>query len=186
MPRYFFHVHDGTEVPDQDGVELVDTNEARVQAVIASGEALKDLKGAFWKEGEWRMRVLHPRPGAVGRVGDPNEASLVVEASARGASVLLTGDAESPQLVGLARPVDVLKVGHHGSSDEGLARLLGRLRPRTAVISAGAGNRHGHPHPATLAALAAADARVLRTDRDGDVTVTAASGGGGCGATRCP
>jgi competence protein ComEC len=84
-------------------------------------------------------------------------------------------------------PVHAFKVGHHGSADDGLGRLLARLGPRTALISAGRGNRHGHPHPSTIAALAEARARVLRTDRDGDLTV--AAGGReepGCDAPRCP
>ena len=45
MPRYFFHVDDGRDIPDQEGVELAGPDEARAQAVIACGEALKDLYG---------------------------------------------------------------------------------------------------------------------------------------------
>ena len=48
MPRYFFHVHDGKDIPDHDGVELSGPEEARSQAVSATGEALKDLGGEFW------------------------------------------------------------------------------------------------------------------------------------------
>ena len=58
MPRYFFHVHDGIGVPDRDGVEIADPHEARVQALIACGEAIKELRGRFWEEGEWRMQVV--------------------------------------------------------------------------------------------------------------------------------
>ena len=43
--RYFFHVHDGKERPDRDGVELTGPDQARKQAVVVSGEALKDLDG---------------------------------------------------------------------------------------------------------------------------------------------
>ena len=52
------------------------------------------------------------------------------------------------------RPVEILKVSHHGSADAGLPALLEDLRPRIAVISVGAGNTYGHPTPETLAALA--------------------------------
>ena len=45
MPRYFFHLKDGHEHLDRDGVELSGLDEVRTQAVIASGEALKDLGG---------------------------------------------------------------------------------------------------------------------------------------------
>lgn len=57
MPRYFFNVHDGTDVPDEDGVELSGPEEARNQAVTACGEALKDLDGTFWESKEWTMTV---------------------------------------------------------------------------------------------------------------------------------
>jgi hypothetical protein len=57
MPRYFFHVHDGKDIPDHTGVELAGPEEARDKAVTACGEALKDLDGAFWVSEEWTMRV---------------------------------------------------------------------------------------------------------------------------------
>ena len=52
MPRYYFHVHDGHEVPDEDGVDLSDDDDARTQAVIAAGEALRDTGRTFWKHPE--------------------------------------------------------------------------------------------------------------------------------------
>jgi competence protein ComEC len=83
--------------------------------------------------------------------------------------MLMTADAESDVLAGLPlEPVDVLKVSHHGSADDGLPGLLERLRPTVAVIEVGRHNRYGHPAPSTLDALRAV-ARVLRTDRDGTV-----------------
>ena len=93
--------------------------------------------------------------------------------------MLLTADAESDVLAGLdLRPVDVLKVAHHGSADDGLPTLLTRLRPRIATVSAGVRNRYGHPAPATLRALRVAGAAVLRTDRDGTIRLTPAGPGG--------
>jgi hypothetical protein len=57
MPRYFFHVHDGKDTPDVEGTELSSPQEARDKAVIACGEALKDLDGDFWESREWTMTV---------------------------------------------------------------------------------------------------------------------------------
>jgi competence protein ComEC len=85
----------------------------------------------------------------------------------------MPADAESDVTGALPlAPVDVLKVAHHGSADEGLRALLERLHPGAAVIEVGEGNSYGHPAPATMSALARAVPRVYRTDRDGDVTVT--------------
>jgi len=134
---------------------------------VAAGDALR--------VGEWRLSVLWPRPGDLVRATDPNDASLIVRARANGVRALLTGDAESRQLraTGGLRGIDVLKVGHHGSGDGGLAWVLARDAPRLALVSVGEGNRFGHPHPDTLAVLAAAGVAVLRTDREGDLTVSA-------------
>jgi hypothetical protein len=57
VPRYFFHVHDGRDIPDEEGVELSGPEEARNQAVTACGEALKDLGGEFWESAIWTMTV---------------------------------------------------------------------------------------------------------------------------------
>ena len=57
MPRYFFHFA-GSPMPDDSlGTVLPGTDDARTQAVIATGEMLRDLNGAFWNDPEWRMHV---------------------------------------------------------------------------------------------------------------------------------
>ena len=62
VPRYFFHVHDGVDQPDNEGVEFPSAEEARAQAVTATGEALRDLDGTFWDgDKEWRMTVRNGR-----------------------------------------------------------------------------------------------------------------------------
>ena len=56
MPRYFFNVHDGEDIPDQDGSELPDLDAVRVEALRAAGEMLPD-SARFWKGQEWLMVV---------------------------------------------------------------------------------------------------------------------------------
>jgi hypothetical protein len=58
MPRYYFHVRDGKDMPDEIGTEYTDDNAARAAAVTGTGELLKDLGGEFWNSGEWLMRVV--------------------------------------------------------------------------------------------------------------------------------
>lgn len=128
--------------------------------------------------GRWRLRVLHPPPGAAGRPrsGD-NDASVVLLAEVFGRRVLLTGDVEAAaerELVdryGRALRADVLKVAHHGSRSSSAERFLAAVRPSLALVSAGARNPYGHPAPEVLARLRAHGARVLRTDRDGMVVL---------------
>jgi competence protein ComEC len=105
-----------------------------------------------------------------------NENSLVVLVTFGAFSALLTGDApvEVEQAAALAAgPVDVLKVGHHGSRTSTSEELLGRARPGAAVISVGRGNRYGHPHEPVLDALAGSGVDVYRTDLNGTVSVRA-------------
>ena len=70
------------------------------------------------------------------------------------------------------RPVEAMKVSHHGSADPGLPQVLDRLRPQAAGIEVGRGNSYGHPAPATMAALRRSVPYVYRTDQDGTVTLT--------------
>lgn len=90
-------------------------------------------------------------------------------------TTLFTGDAEHDQLQemvdkSVVGPIDVLKVGHHGSKNALTPALAQALTPRLALVSAGAGNRYGHPAPATLEVLEATGTQVLRTDEEGDVS----------------
>jgi competence protein ComEC len=104
---------------------------------------------------------------------DPNENAIVLLVSYGSIDALFTADAESNVTLPLAPPpVEILKVAHHGSEDAGLAQLLGRLRPRVAVISVGDQNDYGHPAPSTIAAVTRWPGLSLyRTDEDGPVTV---------------
>lgn len=57
MPRYFFHVVDGSTFTDLEGTELPNIKAARNEAVRFAGSLLKDKPETFWDAGEWTMRV---------------------------------------------------------------------------------------------------------------------------------
>lgn len=131
--------------------------------------------------GRLRLEVLSP-PGDGAPAEDPNQDSIVLRASYRGRTALLTGDAEAEAVPLAPGALDALKVAHHGSADGGLDTLLAQARPTVALISVGADNPHGHPSAETLATLAERDACVLRTDRGGDVWVDLSGAGLSAGA----
>jgi competence protein ComEC len=164
-------VLDGRDgVREPAGLALAARARARAVADVAARQ------GQRLRAGGIALRVLWPpprEPGAPPAGGeDPNQRAIVALATLGGMRVLLTADAESDVLAPLGLDaVDVLKVSHHGSADEGLPALLQTLRPRLAGIEVGARNTFGHPVPATVAALRAAGAQVVRTDRDGSVAV---------------
>jgi competence protein ComEC len=139
----------------------------------AAGIATERIaQGDRLSSGGLRLDVLWPPPevlSARAAPEDPNSLSLVLVARWRRFTMLLTGDAEASTVPLDPGPLDVLKVAHHGSEDQGLGELLDRTSPELAIVSVGAGNPYGHPAPGALATLARKGVRVLRTDRDGTV-----------------
>jgi len=61
MPKFFFDVHDGISMCDDVGYELPDLEAAKQQAVIFSGDLLRDSGSQFWQGDEWRMDVRDER-----------------------------------------------------------------------------------------------------------------------------
>lgn len=133
--------------------------------------------GMALRVGAMKVRVLSPPPRPPGPPPeDPNPRAVVAVVSSGGFDLLLSGDAESVALSRLALPdVEAMKVPHHGSSDPGLADVLGRARPEVAAIPVGE-NSYGHPAPSTLAALRARVPHVRRTDRDGTIRLEIENG----------
>jgi competence protein ComEC len=114
--------------------------------------------GQSWVWDGVRFEVLHPLEPSVqstpplrAREPKPNEVSCVLRISQGQASVLLTGDVETPQEWALVQsglqPVDLLLVPHHGSKTSSSPAFLEALQPRLALVQAGYRNRFGHPAP---------------------------------------
>ena len=135
--------------------------------------------GQVLQVGRLTIEILSPAPLAPGAPPpeDPNPRGVAAIVRAGDFDLWLSADAESDAILPLPlRPVEAMKVSHHGSADPGLPQVLERLRPQVAAIEVGAGNSYGHPTPDTLAALRAAVPHVYRTDRDGTVTLTVRDG----------
>lgn len=88
------------------------------------------------------------------------------------AMVLRAGELGRP---GIAH-VEVVKVAHHGSSDQE-PRLYAALAATVGLVGVGADNGYGHPTAALLRTLATTGTAVARTDRDGLVLVSASPTG---------
>jgi ComEC/Rec2-related protein len=120
--------------------------------------------------GRLRWRVLWPVLGSPA-IASSNERGLAVEFEGRGIRSLFLADLdERAQAALLAtrtiRPVDVVKVAHHGSADQDDA-LYDALHARVGMISVGAANGYGHPTAKLLGLLRRLAVRVLRTDVNG-------------------
>ncbi len=105
-----------------------------------------------------------------------NSHSLVFRLKIGRFNALFTGDLEKKQeemLVssGVLGKIDVLKVGHHGSSGSTSSNFLKILCPKYAVISVGKDNTYGHPTKETIDILEENNVKILRTDMLGDIKV---------------
>lgn len=123
-----------------------------------------------------QINILSPDKKLLGwGMTNINNASIVSRVLLPGYSLLLSGDAEAPAEIYLARKygsglmADVLKVGHHGSKTSASVTLLDLVKPKLAVISVAAKNLFGHPHAQTLKRLSGV--KIERTDRQGTITL---------------
>src|SRR5213083_741289 len=106
---------------------------------------------------------------------DVNEHGVVLRVTFGATRLLFQADAGLPvegHLGGRVGRVELLKVGHHGSSTATSDAWLGELRPRQAVISVGAHNHYGHPAPEVLGRLRRWGSEIFRTDQVGTITFT--------------
>jgi len=161
----------GTRDPDYHRILAEADAEGIRRASAHAGEVLH--------VGRMAIRILGPPPRAPGTPPpeDPNPIGVAAIVSQGAFDLWLSADAESDAILGYPlRPVEAMKVSHHGSADPGLPQALARLRPRIAGIEVGAHNTYGHPTPSTLSALHHAGARTYRTDQDGTVTLTVTHG----------
>lgn len=68
--------------------------------------------------------------------------------------------------------VDILKVAHHGSANSSSEDWIGLLKPKTALISCGAGNGYSFPRQSAISNLAEVGAAIYRTDELGDIIIS--------------
>lgn len=131
--------------------------------------------------GELLMSGVGYELTCVGPMGDEydnlNDYSIVTRLDIGSSSFLFTGDCESDceqEMIdaGMDLDVDILKVGHHGSSTSTSEKFLEAVTPAIAVISCGANNDYGHPHEEILQKLEAIGCDTLRTDENGTITIT--------------
>ena len=144
-----------------------------IKAVKASGAKTISAKPqAEYMLGEAKITILGP----VGTPEDLNDASVVIRLDYGKSSFLFTGDAEaaSEKRVldsGADVDVDVLKMGHHGSSTSTCKEFFEAVSPSLALISCGKDNDYGHPHRETLELLKESGIDYERTDLKGTIIV---------------
>ena len=103
---------------------------------------------------------------------DYNECSIVIKMDFNDVSYLFTGDADENVEKSREWPkIDILKVGHHGSSTSSTTEFLEQIKPKIALISVGEGNSYGHPNQSALNRLNNIGAKIYRTDENETILI---------------
>ncbi|MBI5869370.1 MAG: DNA internalization-related competence protein ComEC/Rec2 [Actinobacteria bacterium] len=127
-------------------------------------------RGQTLRFGDLTLECLSP--GDTPSPDDTNANSVVLVAAYHGLDILCPGDGEEETLASLElQPVEVFKIGHHGSKDPALERTLDKLKPDATIISVGQGNTYGHPAESTLDKLRESGTKIFRTDQQGTIKV---------------
>jgi competence protein ComEC len=164
--------------PKELWVGLLPPSQA-LENVVTTAEALGVKVVRHWEGDEFNLggatvNVLFPPRDWVAGARPQNNDSMVLRVSFGDSSVLLEGDAEKQVERRVAAlhhlRANLLKVGHHGSSNATTPELVASVRPQFAIISVGSGNSFGLPRSEILGRLTAAGAQVYRTDLDGAVS----------------
>jgi beta-lactamase superfamily II metal-dependent hydrolase len=139
------------------------------------------LPGSTYALGTTSIQVL-----SAADTDDVNDNSLVLEWTNGADNALFLGDASSTIETSLqvADSIELIKIGHHGSSTSTDPTFLRALNPDYAVITAGAGNSYGHPHQETVTTLQDQAIELHRTDECGTILFT--STGSGLSTTSAP
>ncbi|MBR3290120.1 MAG: MBL fold metallo-hydrolase [Clostridia bacterium] len=128
--------------------------------------------GDTYRLGDATVRILGPVRDFE-KINDQSVVCLVTYGDRR---FLFTGDAEYAAETALLKSgqdltADVLKAGHHGSSDASSWSFLEAVQPSIALISCGKNNDYGHPHQELLKRFSRRSMEVYRTDQQGAVVV---------------
>lgn len=139
-------------------------------------------KGMRGQLGDYNWLVLAPSRGATD-ADDSNDASTSMYWESENVALFTLADSgERAQLrmgsdyralfeSGFGSRMVVVKVAHHGSSDQA-PELYETLGSDIALISVGRDNSYGHPTKRTLDTLALSGTKVLRTDEMGAIGIT--------------
>ena len=147
--------------------ELIDAIET--MALRTGTELVYLTEDTTLTEAGMTLTLLSPDPDSAGQ----NESCLLILARSDNRTALIMGDATETTERDLIASrdlteVDLLVVGHHGSSTSTSQLFLNAVQPSAAVISVGY-NTYGHPTEEVLSRLADTGASVYRTDEDGTV-----------------
>lgn len=128
-----------------------------------------------WSWDSVDFRMLHP-PADKSAAWSGNNSSCVLQISAHGKRILISGDIETAAVRRLQKTypdklhADILVPPHHGTRRKTEPALLNAVNARFILLATGYQNRYGHPYPETLQRYRETGAQVLNTARNGAIS----------------
>lgn len=104
-----------------------------------------------------------------------NDSSVVAQLACGSVQILFTGDISQrveQDCLHLFQDIDVLKVGHHGSSSSSCQDFLDVIQPEYAVASYKVGNSYHHPTSSALQRLMDRGTTVYGTGKSGTIILS--------------
>ena len=107
---------------------------------------------------------------------DLNEHCIIILMQFRDKHLLFMGDATVTNEETLLQqyqlpPIDILKVGHHGSKTSSSQAFIDAIHPRVSLISAGKNNRYHLPNKEVEERLNDNQSAILTTVENGEITL---------------
>lgn len=140
--------------PSDDGY-ISEANSHSIGMLLRYGEFSMLFTGDMDKECEYRMLEYMRKL---------EESGSVPEAEIEAKRMAEKGERDEFD-------IDVLKLGHHGSSTSTSRELLERMKPEYGIISYGKDNDYGHPHRETMEILEEYGIEVCETAKVGEIRI---------------
>ena len=121
------------------------------------------------------IEVLSPSVDFVNRKLEENDLSLVFLLRYYNKEILFTGDMEKEVenylLDKFNKPIDIIKIPHHGSGTSSNLELLEIIKPKVGILTVGRNNIYGHPQREVVDRYNEIGTEIFRTDDMGMIKV---------------
>lgn len=142
--------------------------------------SLVGVSGMKMRVGMIHLDILNPGKHKNGETDEGNNNCIVSVITYKDFNAVMTCDIEPPQIDIISnywsgyfnsiKPIEYIKIPHHGSKNGLTREFLELISPKEAVISVGA-NSFGHPSPETLDILKELSIPARTTKDMGDVVI---------------
>jgi competence protein ComEC len=167
-----------------DVINSFDIENILMPKIQTNTKTFEDVLDAINNKG---LKITSPQKGNTFNIGDAkceimtdsisdesnlNLSSIIIRLEFGNKSFLFMGDAETKNENTITwDKVDVLKVGHHGSTTSSSKKFLNQVKPEIAIIMVGKDNSYNLPKDEIVTRLQNVGASIYRTDENGTILI---------------